>query len=186
MSGCSFCCILWVGDFCAEAACFKCRWTGDEMIWPFQCWISPLLSPHRAKLLQLPALLADLNVFAFSHLNFYISTLVFSPSLKQKMSTGGNSWTSAGRVETRSAVAGPLSDCRADQSKWVTPACPANHNAESDFLQSSHNYGYMCDIHQLCQLAGNERKSALYYRTVCSSHQLDLEWFWQSNTPPPH
>lgn len=80
---CVSCC--WDGGSCvscAEAAGFRCRWTGDEMIWPFHCWISllqrsnrTLLWPRSAKLFQLPAQMLTWHVFS---LHFHLLLSLFS------------------------------------------------------------------------------------------------------------
>lgn len=85
--------------------------------------------------------------------------------LKQKMSTGGNSWTSAGREETRSAAAGPLSDCRADQSKWVArarqPFATRKRGLPAKLaqLRAKEGYTFMTFVSSVCQhtMKGSQR-----------------------------
>lgn len=123
------------------------------------------------KLFQLPAqMLTWLSfpfIFIFFHFHFHLLlSLSLSPSLlKQKMSTGGNSWTSAGREETRSAAAGPLSDCRADQSKWVSrapqPIATRKRGLPAKLaqLEAKEGYTFMTFISSVCQhtMKGSQR-----------------------------
>lgn len=138
MLGCSFSCVVWVCVSCAEAACFRCRWTGDEMIWPFHCWISPLQCPHRAKLLQPPALLADVHVFAFPPFHFYISTNVFSHFQTENEYRGkllNQRWTRGDKI----------SRCRPSlrlQSRPIKVSLTCLPNPNADFLLSLRNRGF--------------------------------------------
>lgn len=143
----------WSGRFTAESVCYSV--SNRTLLWP-----------RSAKTLPTASADADVSVFSL-HFHFFIFIYCFlSPSLlKQKMSTGGNSWTSAGREETRSAAAGPLSDCRADQSKWVARARQPIGTRKRGLpaklaqLEAKEGYTFMTFLSSVCQhtMKGSQR-----------------------------
>lgn len=170
-------CVLLLGW---RGLCFVCwgcwfqmqvdRWWDDlavsllnQSVTAFRTEHSFGLAPQ--KLFQLPAQMLTCLSFPFIFI-FSSSFIAFSLSLlKQKMSTGGNSWTSAGREETRSAAAGPLSDCRADQSKWVARArqpiatWKRGLPAKLAQLEAKEGYTFMTFLSSVCQhtMKGSQR-----------------------------